>query len=224
MAIEKKFIRQSTENTPLCIYDCGVTEYRPMLETQLDLVEKRIAGTIENTILLLEHKPTITLGANKSKNILLQTTEKLAEENLDIINIRRGGGATAHNPGQLVMYPIISLTSLDLGISDYIRQLEGIGIELLETLSISAERSKGQPGLWIGERKIASLGVKVKRRIAYHGIAINLSNDLGIFNNIVPCGIENVCMTSVQNETSPAVDIERVKQTLADIVMNYWSK
>lgn len=224
MAIDKKLIRQSSENTPLSIYDCGITEYRPMLETQLDLVEKRIAGTIDNTVLLLEHNPTITLGANKTKNLLLQTPEKLARENLDLVEIRRGGGATAHNPGQLVMYPIISLTLLNLGISDYIRQLEAIGIELLKTLSISAERSKGQPGLWIGEKKIASLGVKVKRHITYHGIAVNLSNDLSIFKNIVPCGIENVCMTSVQNETSEPVDINQAKQTLADIVMTYWSK
>ena len=117
----------------------------------------------------------------------------------------------------------ISLKSLDLGISDYIRQLEGIGIELLKTLSITAERMKGQPGLWVGEKKIASLGVKVTRYVTYHGMAINLSNDLDIFKNIVPCGIKNVCMTSVQNETSAAVDMDSAKQTIADVVMNLWS-
>jgi lipoate-protein ligase B len=223
MGIEKKLIRQFSDNTPLSIYDCGLTEYRSMLDMQLDLVEKRIAGTIDNTVLLLEHLPTLTLGANKTKNILLQSREGLAEENIDIIDIRRGGGATAHNPGQLVVYPIISLTSLDLGISEYIRQLEGIGIELLKTLSITAERAKGLPGLWIGEKKIASLGVKVKRHITYHGMAINLTNDLAIFNNIVPCGIENVQMTSAERQTQTPIDMEKAKQTLSDIIMALWA-
>ncbi|MBW8017126.1 MAG: lipoyl(octanoyl) transferase LipB [Planctomycetes bacterium] len=222
-AIEKKLLRQSTEGTPLSIYDCGITEYRPMLDIQLDLVEKRIAGEIENTILLLEHYPTVTLGANNTKNILLQTRENLADENIDIIDIRRGGGATAHNPGQLVIYPIISLTSLGLGISNYVRQLEGIGIELLKTLSISAERCKGLPGLWVGEKKIASLGVKVKRHITYHGMAINLSNDLSIFSNIIPCGIENVQMTSAERETQTPIDTEKTKQRLGDIIMALWA-
>lgn len=222
MVIDKKLIRQSSGEKPLSIYDCGLTEYRPMLDMQLELVEKRIAGTIENSVLLLEHLPTLTLGANKNKNILLQSKENLAEDNIDIIDIRRGGGATAHNPGQLVVYPIVSLKSLGLGISEYVRQLEGIGIELLETLSVHAERLKGQPGLWIGEKKIASLGVKVKRHITYHGMAINLSNDLSIFNNIVPCGIENVRMTSAEQQSQTPVDMEKAKQALADIIMELW--
>jgi len=222
MVIEKKLLRQSSEGIPLSIYDCGVTEYRPMLDMQLDLVEKRIAGSIENSVLILEHCPTITLGANKPKNMLLQTREKLAENNIDIIEIRRGGGGTAHNPGQLVIYPIVSLKSLGLGISDYVRQLEEIGIELLKTLSIDAERVKREPGLWTGEKKIVSLGVKVKRHITYHGMAINLSNDLEIFNNIIPCGIEGVRMTSVERETEKEVDMEQAKKSVSDIIISLW--
>jgi len=224
MGIDKKIIRQSSGDKPLMIYDCGITEYRPMLDLQLELVEKRISDIIENTVLILEHYPTVTLGANKAKNILLQTKDNLAGENIDIVDIRRGGGATAHNPGQLVVYPIVSLKSLGLGISEYVRQLEGIGMELLKTLSIHAERSKGQPGLWIGQEKIASLGVKVKRHITYHGMAINLSNDLCIFNNIVPCGIENVRMTSAELQTGKEIDIEAAKQALADIIMHFWGR
>jgi lipoate-protein ligase B len=104
-----------------------------------------------------------------------------------------------------------------------VRQLEGIGIELLKTLSVTVERSKGQPGLWIGEKKIASLGVKVKRHITYHGMAINLTNDLAIFNNIVPCGIENVRMTSAERQIQTPIDMEKAKQTLADIIMSLWA-
>jgi lipoate-protein ligase B len=223
MTIEKKLIRASTGNTPLSVYDCGKTKYRPALEAQLDLVEKRIANEIQNTVLLLEHYPTITLGANKNDNKLLQTRQKLAQKNIDIVEVRRGGGTTAHNPGQIVIYPIISLTSLNLGISEYIRQLEAIGIELLNTLSISAQRLKGKPGLWHDEKKIASIGVKVKKHVTFHGMAININNDLDIFENIVPCGIKNVRMTSVQNETQKTIDIGKVKQTISDIVARLWS-
>lgn len=223
MTIERKLIRQTTENTPLSVYDCGTTKYHSALEMQLDLVEKRIANEIPNTILLLEHYPVITLGANKKQNKLLQTSEKLAEQNIDVVEVRRGGGTTAHNPGQIVMYPIISLKSLNLGISQYVRQLEQIGIELLETLGISAERLKGKPGLWHDKKKIASIGVKVKKHVTYHGIAINLNNNLDIFKNIIPCGIENVRMTSAQKETQAAIDIGNTKQTISEITARIWS-
>lgn len=223
MSIEKLLLRQATEDTPLSVYDCGTTKYRPALDMQIDLLEKRIANEIPNTVLLLEHYPTITLGANKNDNKLLQTVEKLAEKEIDIVEVRRGGGTTAHNPGQVVIYPIISLASLDLGISEYVRQLEAIGIELLKTLDISAERLKGRPGLWCNSKKIASVGVKVKKHVTYHGMAINLTNDLDIFKNIIPCGIENVIMTSAQNETQTEIDMDKVKQTLSDIVVRLWS-
>ncbi|MBW8036436.1 MAG: lipoyl(octanoyl) transferase LipB [Planctomycetes bacterium] len=220
MTIEKKLI---TKTPKLAVYDCGKTKYQPALEMQLNLVEKRIANEIPNTVLLLEHYPTITLGANKNDNKLLQTRQKIAEKNIDLVEVRRGGGTTAHNPGQIVIYPVISLTSLDLGISEYVRQLETIGIELLNTLSISAQRLKGKPGLWHNEKKIASIGVKVKKHVTYHGMAINISNDLDIFKNIVPCGIKDVRMTSVQNETQTAIDIANVKQTISEIVTRLWA-
>lgn len=203
--------------------DHGLIDYASALKIQLALVEKRIANEIPNTVLLLEHYPTITLGANKKENKLLQTPEKIAKKNIDIVEVRRGGGTTAHNPGQIVIYPIISLTSLDLGISEYIRQLEQIGIELLETLSISAQRIKGKPGLWYNQKKIASIGVKVKKYVTYHGMAINISNDLDIFKNIIPCGIKGVRMTSVQNETKKTIDMEKVKKTLSEIITRLWS-
>ena len=220
MAIEKKLINKTAK---LAVYDCATTKYRPTHEMQLELVEKRIANEIQNTVLLLEHYPTITLGANKKENKLLQTPEQLAQKNIDIVEVRRGGGTTAHNPGQIVIYPIISLTSLNLGISEYVRQLEDIGIELLNTFSISAERLKGKPGLWHNQKKIASIGVKVKKHVTYHGMAINISNDLDIFKNIIPCGIKDVCMTSAQNETQKTIDIADVKQTISEVITRLWS-
>lgn len=209
--------------TELKFQDCGLIDYAAALSLQLDLVEKRIAGVICNTVLLVEHKPVITLGANRSENKLLQTEQTLTEQGIDLVHVRRGGGTTAHNPGQIVIYPIIDLTSLDLGISEYIRQLEQIGIELLSTLAISAGRVKGQPGLWLGEKKIAAIGVKVKKHVTFHGMSININNDLSIFENIVPCGIENVQITSAGNETGQTFSMDKIKQTLAEICIKQWT-
>lgn len=204
--------------------DCGLMDYSAGLEVQLALVEKRIAGAICNTVLLVEHKPVITLGANKRENKLLQTEEAIAEKGIELVAVGRGGGTTAHNPGQIVIYPIINLNSLGLGISAYIRQLEEVGIELLSTLGISAGRVKGRPGLWLGEKKIASIGVKVKRHVTYHGMAININNDLAIFENIVPCGIENIRITSAANETGREFCMDEIKRTLTEICKKHWTK
>ena len=123
------------------------------------------------------------------------------------MEIRRGGGATAHNPGQLVFYPIVHLQELRLGVNEYVRTLEAIGIELLAGLGVRERRRKGFPGLWVGQRKIASVGVRVSRFVTCHGMAINIQNDLSIFNFMVPCGLDGVVMTSAQRETGKTYDM-----------------
>ena len=223
MNIDTKLIRQSTNKIPLEVFDCGITDYRDALEVQLEMVQNRIENRIPNTVLLLEHHPTITLGANKPQNKLLQTEQTLAEEGIELVAVRRGGGTTAHNPGQIVIYPMIDINSLDLGISEYVRQLEQVGIELLSTLAISAGRVKGRPGLWKNQKKIAAIGVKIKKHVTYHGMAININNDLAIFEYIVPCGIENVQITSAANETQQTISMDKIKQTLADICIKHWT-
>ena len=111
------------------------------------------------------------MAHEQAANKLLVTEEELAQENIDLAEIRRGGGATAHNPGQLVFYPILDLSQLGLGVTEYVRQLEAIGIELLEKFGVQSGRKTDFPGLWVGEKKIASIGVRVSRQITYHGMA-----------------------------------------------------
>ena len=207
---------------PIRIHDRGLENFSETLELQHRLVEQRRQNEIGDTVLIVEHQPVITLGARQGANKLLIERDKLAAKGIDIVEIRRGGGATAHNPGQIVFYPILNLQELRLDINEYIRTLEQIGIELLDQLGVKSERRKGFPGLWVNDNKIASIGVRVSRQITHHGMAINIQNDLSIFEAIVPCGLENVKMTSVFNETKKEVSMQQVKNNLSQLLMRHF--
>jgi len=214
---------QADIESPLHIIDCGLANYQGALQLQHRLREKRRRSEIPNTVLILEHPAVITLGARQSANKLLAGREDLAQKHIDVVDIRRGGGTTAHNPGQLVFYPILHLQQLNLGISEYIRELESIGVELLEQLGVHAERQKGFPGLWIGTKKIASIGVRVSKFITFHGMAINITNDLSIFDFITPCGLDDVKMTSVLKETGKRHSMSQVKERLSQLLIRHFS-
>lgn len=220
------FKRLDVESIPkesLQIRDCGLVEYRKMLEMQFGLSQKRQIDKLPDTILLVEHPEVITLGARQSRNKLLVSRTELAQKNIDVVDIRRGGGTTAHNPGQLVIYPVLHLRQLDLCIREYIRKLETIGTELLKQLGIYSQRKDDFPGLWVEQRKIASIGVRVSRFTAYHGMAINIHNDLDIFQYIVPCGLDHVEMTSVLKETGHYHSMIEVKKRLIPILKHHFS-
>ena len=189
---------------------------------QLDLCRQRQDDQIDNTVLIVEHPAVITLGARKSENKLLTDEAALRAKGIDVVSIRRGGGTTAHNPGQLVVYPIIRLKSVGLDVGGYVRSLEQIGIDLLASLGVESGRRKGFPGLWIGEKKIASIGVQLKKWVSCHGMAININNDLGIFDHIVPCGLDGVTMTSVEKEIRKKTDMVTVKEKLNELCVKYW--
>ena len=210
------------KNCLLQIRDCGIADYCKILHLQQHLRSQRQQNEILNTVLIVEHPAVITLGARQSSNRLLVNREDLAQKHIDVVEVRRGGGTTAHNPGQLVFYPILNLQKTGLGINKYIRELEAIGAELLAQLDVHSTSRKGAPGLWIGERKIASIGVRVSKYITYHGMAINIQNDLSIFDYIVPCGLENVEMTSVLKETGKEHPMNRIKQYLAEILKEHF--
>jgi lipoic acid synthetase len=208
----------------LQILDCGLEVFRKTLQTQQQLIVQRRLNEIGDMVLIVEHKPVITLGARQNDNKLLVEREKLVAQDIDVVEIRRGGGATAHNPGQIVFYPVLNLRELRLGVSEYIRTLEQIGIELLKQLGVESGRRKGFPGLWVNDKKIASIGVRVSRQITYHGMAINIRNDLSIFDYIVPCGLENVKMTSVLNETGKEHSMDEAKNRLSEILEKHLNR
>lgn len=219
----ENLVAEQSQKRLLQIRDCGLADYRQILQMQQLLREKRHQNEIPNTVLIVEHPAVITLGARQSSNKLLVNRDDLAQKHIDVVDVRRGGGTTAHNPGQLVFYPILNLQKTGFGINEYIRELEAIGAELLKQLDVHSTRRKGAPGLWIGARKIASIGVRVSRSITYHGMAINIQNDLSIFDSIVPCGLDNVEMTSVLKETGKEHPMNQIKQKLAELLTEHFS-
>jgi lipoyl(octanoyl) transferase len=204
------------------VQDLGLRIYPDVLELQQRLWQRRRDGNITDTILLVEHLPVITLGAHRSSNKLLEDEVSLMSRGIDIVSIRRGGGITAHNPGQLVVYPIIELAGLGLGIREYVHRLEDAGMALLAELGVQAVRREGLHGLWVQARKIASIGVRVSRGVTYHGMAVNICNDLAIFDTMVPCGLDGVQMTSVLEESEKRWDMSLVKQKAASILVQHF--
>ena len=204
------------------LIDTGRGPYRESLAQQHRLVEQRRQGEIADVVLLAEHFPVITRGARKTANVLLADPATLAAQGIDVVDIRRGGGTTAHNPGQLVIYPIFNLRERRLGIGDYIATLETIGIQLLRGLGVVSERKKGLPGLWVGDKKIASIGVRISRQITYHGMAINISNDLQIFDFLVPCGLQGVEMTSLEREVGATPTMEDIKENVEILLRDHF--
>jgi len=206
------------------IIDCGLSGYGETLQLQQDLHRQRCLGEIPDTVLIVEHPPVITLGTRQTANKLLKSGEELARLQIEVVKTNRGGGATAHNPGQLVLYPILDLRGIGLDITEYIDTLQAIGIELLERLGVQARRKKDFPGLWVDGKKIASIGVRVCKGITTHGMAININNDLSIFDYIIPCGIDGVGMTSILKETGSEISMVDVKNILSKLLGKYFAR
>jgi lipoic acid synthetase len=228
-------VTEKTENSLLHIIDCGLADYRQVLQQQHQLCKERQQDKIPNTVLITEHPPVITLGARQNINKLRTDSKSLREQGIDVVDVRRGGGATVHNPGQIVFYPILNLHQLRLDVNEYIRKLEQIGMELLKQLGVQSSRRTGFPGLWVENnrpssivhhpsRKIASIGVRMSKFVTYHGMAINIQNNLSIFDYIVPCGLENIKMTSVLNETGIRYSMNEVKNQLSQILKSHLSR
>ena len=168
----------------------------------------RKAGRIENTLLLLEHPPVITLGRNAKLDNVLAPPEFLAQRGVELFEIDRGGDVTFHGPGQLIAYPIFDLRSFEpkVGAVEYVRRLEEVLIRTCGDFGIGTQRIKGLTGVWTyalpnkPEAKIAAIGVHISRSVTTHGFALNVSTDLDFFSLIVPCGITNKPVTSMERE------------------------
>ncbi len=200
------------QTSPLTCVDCGTMAYREAWELQKDLHAQVTSGVMASVMLMVEHHPVITLGIHKDHNQLRHTEKQLAEAKIEVIQTRRGGGSTAHNPGQLVIYPIVNLATCRFRVAPFVHYLEHIAMDVLSRTEVHATRRHRYPGLWVEERKIASVGIQIVREVSMHGIAINLYNDLGIFDHIVPCGIDGVEMTSTLKEGGTIVPMQELKE------------
>ncbi|MBP6288055.1 MAG: lipoyl(octanoyl) transferase LipB [Ferruginibacter sp.] len=173
-----------------------------------------------NFFLLCEHPPVYTLGKSGKKENVLMSDDELAENNIAFFNTNRGGDITFHGLQQIVGYPILDLEKYTTDIGRYLRDLEELVILTLAEYGIKGERSKGETGVWIDagipgrERKICAIGVRCSRWITMHGFALNVNTDLGYFNNIIPCGIQNKQVTSIEKELGHRVNYEEAKEKI----------
>jgi len=203
------------------ILSLGLTDYKKALNIQLDLLDKRKNNLIPDTLILLEHPPTITIGRGGDLKNLLVSQSYLKDRGIYFEQISRGGDITFHGPGQIVAYPIMDLNSLGRDIHKYLRSLEYLIIDMLKNYGIKATGLKDVTGVWANEKKIASIGIGVKRWITYHGFAININNDLNYYDMIIPCGLSKVMMTNVSTESDTGkVTIEKAN----DYIIESFSK
>jgi lipoyl(octanoyl) transferase len=199
------------------VRDFGRLDYAEALSRQFQLVEQRRAEQIPDTLLLLEHPPVITMGRNASDADILATPEVLANRGVSVHRINRGGEATYHGPGQIVGYPIINLYAHQRKLRLFIERMEQVFINLLsEEYGISATSDPAHRGVWVENDKITAIGIAVKRGITMHGFAFNVSPDLSHFDWIIPCGIQDRGVTSLERLTGTTPDISVVKRQVAD--------
>src|SRR5579864_4830169 len=192
--------------------------YPTALDLQRTLLQLRKANRIENTLLLLEHPPVITLGRNASLDNVLASPEFLSQRGVELHEIDRGGDVTFHGPGQLVAYPIFDLRSFEpkLGAVEFVRRLEEVLIRTCGDFGVATQRIKGLTGVWTyalrnkPEAKIAALGVHISRGVTTHGFALNVSTELDFFSLIVPCGLANKPVTSMERELQRSLTLEEV--------------
>lgn len=195
--------------------DVGLQPYDPIHALQWRLAEARRQGAIPDVLLFVEHEPVITLGRRADEGHILASAETLAQEGIIVRRIERGGDVTYHGPGQLVAYPIVYLASHRLGISEYMHLLEQAILDTLADFGLSAHRREGYIGVWLGHKKIASLGVRVARGVTYHGLALNISPEMRHWGYIIPCGIADAEVTSLVGELASSPTMEEVKGRLA---------
>jgi len=197
----------------LAVKRLGVVSYGDALQIQTQLVEDRRAGRIPDTFLLLQHPHVITLGVHGGREHIVATPARLEQLGVEVVDTGRGGDVTYHGPGQIVGYPIIDLRPDRCDVHRYVRDLEEVMIRVTADYGHQAGRIKGLTGAWVGGEKIGAIGVRISRWITSHGFAYNVSTDLVFFRLIVPCGITDRGVTSIERLTGRPPSIAEVEES-----------
>jgi lipoate-protein ligase B len=192
----------------------GRRPYGEVLELQRTIAAERIAGTRPDTLLLVEHDPVVTLGRSTKREHLLLSEKALAARGVELFDIERGGDVTFHGPGQLVGYPIFDLQQHKPDLHWYLRTLEQVLIDTLGDFGVKGGRVDKYTGVWVEDRKIASIGVHARSWVTWHGFALNVSTDLSYFDIMVPCGIGGVTMTSLEREAQRPISLDEVSRQI----------
>ena len=200
------------------LVDLGRKPYAEALSIQKSAVEERMAGTGIDTLFLVEHPPVLTLGRRSERSNILVSDEILRNENVELFSIERGGDVTYHGPGQIVGYPVLDLKNFGQDLHRYVSNIEEIFVRLLsEQYGIKTLKDKGKyTGVYIENRKITAIGIAVRKWISFHGFAFNVSTNLSHFNWIIPCGLADREVTSLERELGYRPDFETVKKQTAE--------
>ena len=196
--------------------DLETIEYDKAWDLQRDVFKLRTINELNDILFLLEHPHTYTLGKTADRKNLISNETFLQKHKIKVYDIDRGGDITYHGPGQIVGYPIIKLSDWKEDTHLYLRNLEQVIIDVCAEYGLQTERIEGLTGVWIEDRKIAAIGIKVSRWITMHGFAFNINTNLNLFNGIIPCGITDKKVTSLQKELGKQIDIKEVKQKLIE--------
>ena len=211
-------------NRTLTYCNLGITDYKEAWDLQKTIFDQVVSGENSDTLILLEHSHTYTLGKVADKKNLIGGKEYLEKNNISVYEIDRGGDITYHGPGQIVGYPIIKLENWQKYTHKYLRALEEVIILTCKNYGLDASRNPQYTGVWIGNKKIAAFGVKISRWVTMHGFAFNVNTDLTLFNGIIPCGITDKEVTSLKKELGKEINISEVKISLLEnfkLVFNY---
>ena len=201
------------------ILDLGRMSYNSAWDIQKEYHKKVVLGKEPDTLIIVEHEPVYTLGKNANDNHLLQS----ASEEIQVFRIERGGDITFHGPGQIVVYPILDLNRFVKSVSWYMRTLEKIIIDTLSDFEIKAGLKDGLTGVWVGDEKIGAQGVRISRWVTMHGLALNVNTDLRYFDGIIPCGIFDYGVTSMEKLMGRKQDFNKVKNTIIKYFNNFLS-
>jgi lipoyl(octanoyl) transferase len=215
-AEERQEGRVGTETRRLDVRRLGLVPYADALALQRSLVEERRAGAIPDTLLLVEHPHVLTLGVrgDGGRGHILATPESLASRGIDVFETGRGGDITYHGPGQLVGYPVIDLNPDRRDVHRYVRDLETVLIRTAADFGIVAGRIEGLTGVWVGNDKLAAIGVRIARWVTSHGFALNVTTDLEHFDLIVPCGISGRGVTSISRLLGRPISMDEVANSV----------
>ncbi len=198
------------------VVDLGLLSYQDAYAVQVERVSAVREGTSPSTLFLVQHPPVLTLGAAFHEENLLLSREAYAEKGIEVEKTDRGGDVTFHGPGQLVAYPVFDLEPLGKDLHAWLRLLEEIVIETIGVFGVGGQRLAVNSGVWVGENKICAMGIKVRRWVSFHGIALNCNNDLSPFGLIVPCGIQGHGVTSMSQELGRDVPASEVSPVLIE--------
>ncbi len=200
------------QHQALTVLRPGLLPWREALGLQRRLLDERAAGARPDTLVLLTHPPVVTMGRATDPANLLLPPEEYARRGIDLVEADRGGDVTWHGPGQLVGYPIVDLRARGLSARAFLRRLEQSLIDLIAALGVAAGRLPGLTGVWVGEAKVAALGIRVARGVSMHGFALNVRDTPGAFAGIVPCGIRDHGVTSLERLLPAAPSVEEVAE------------